>query len=255
MNPVAVMPVSTRVASAILSVMKKILVISAGLILMLIAGLFILAACGSNDEIDEPEYEQVIPPTDMPELEDAEYSVDLDPLRAAVAQNPDDRDARFTYMIALRRSGQTMDALEQARNLGEVSSDNDYISLAWLEFAQMVLDDIPADEADRAALVQEAIDGMWIALGYEPSSIPGHLALGRLALEAGDDDKALHHLSIALTVTEIGYELRMKMAELYIEREDFEHARAHLDAAESLADEADDRNALREIRRLKSQLG
>jgi tetratricopeptide (TPR) repeat protein len=234
--------------------MKRTLLISVGLILMLALGVIAIPACGGREESNEPEYEQVLPPTDMPEVEGGEYTVDLDALRAAVDENPDDRDARFAYMIALRRSGEIMDALDQARILGEVSADNDYISIARLEFAQMVLDDVPADYPDRAALVQEAIDGMWIGLGYEPASIPGHLALGRLALEAGDYDRALHHLSIALTVMEIGYELRMKMAEIYIEREDYEHARAHLDAAESLAEEADDRNALREIHRLQSQL-
>lgn len=236
--------------------MKKKTVTFLALVSLLIACIFAFSACGGREEEpEEVEYELVLPPTDMPEVEgDGEYSVDLEPLREAVEEDPLDKDARFTWMLALRRSGQTMDALEQARTLAEMDDENPYITVAWLNFAQMVLDEIPVDHSEKNRLVEEAMDGMWTALGYEPGSVPGHRALGRLALEAGDYDKALHHLSIALSVTEIGYELRMRMAEIYIEREDFEKAGAHLDAAESLAEEAEDSEALRKIRRMRSNI-
>jgi thioredoxin-like negative regulator of GroEL len=94
---------------------------------------------------------------------------------------------------------------------------------------------------------------MKIGLQKDPSSVPSHLALGRLALESGDDQTALHELSIAITATEIGYELRMRMAEIYISQNDKEKARAHLNVAKTLAQEANDRTALRRINALLRQ--
>jgi len=217
-----------------------------------------MPACdGGAQETDEPSYERVLPPmADLPPsvVEGERQAVDIEPFRAAVDENPDDPGARLIYLSELRRAGEPMEAIEQARIIAGIEGDVLYKSVAYQNIAEIVLDELPSDYPGREELVREAMDGLWIALGYEPESVPAHLALGRLALEAGDDDKALHHLSIALTVTEIGYELRMRMAEICIRRGDGEKARAHLEVARRLAEEAEDRRALRMIRRMLSGL-
>jgi Flp pilus assembly protein TadD len=91
---------------------------------------------------------------------------------------------------------------------------------------------------------------LWIGLGWEPESIPAHLALGRLALEAGDYDKALHHLSIAQSVMEIGYELRTSIAKIYIDRDEPDRARVQLGEALALAEKAEDTGAIQSINAL-----
>lgn len=208
-----------------------------------------LSCTGNQAGSPGPEYRQIVPevedenPTPPADL----VTVDIERVREQVAANPDDPDARFTYLVSLVGAGIYTEALDQARILGSMGGTNPYRSIAWLNFAQIILNDIAPDDPDRSELVQEAIDGLWIALGWEPESIPAHLALGRLALEAGDDDKALHHLSIVLSVTEIGYELRTEIAKIYKERNENDRARVQLEEALPLAEEAEDRDAVRTI--------
>ncbi len=227
-------------------------------IMAVLCMLFTSIGCDpGTDENGEPEYQLAVPPAEveMPdENADPPPPPDLTEFEAALEADPDDIHARFAYMTGLQRSGRINEGLEQARILLAVEGDDTYRSVASLNFARMVLEDVTEDDAGRTELITEAMDLMWIALGWEPESVPGHLAYGRLALEAGDDDKALHHLAIALSVTEIGYELRIKMAELYIERDDMDKANVHLEVAQELAEEADDNAALSVIHELNSEL-
>ncbi len=206
-------------------------------------------------ESGAPKFERVVPkaegvPSDTSGGSEQAPAVDLAPLKAAVDASPDDPTARFGYMVGLRRAGRFVDALDQARILAKMKGDNPFVSVAHLNFSEIVLDDLPQGTELQSGLVKEAMDGLWIALGWEPESVPAHLALGRLALLAKDDNKALHHLSIALTVTEIGYQLRTDMAEIYLKRGDKGKARAHLEVARDLAEKAKDAPALRRIRAL-----
>ncbi len=213
----------------------------------------------SNDTVDAdvPEFERIIPEPsgDDPPLDPNRAGPDLDTLRRDVDEHPDDPNVRYAFLVALGLAEMYAEALEQARILGAMDGDNPLKGIAYLNFADIVLNNIPLDAPDRADLVSEAMDGLWIALGWEPESIPAHNALGRLALEAGDNDKVVHHLSIVLTVTEIGYELRTSLAEIFIEREDIEKARAHLDEALLLAEQAEDEDAVRKINGLLRGLG
>jgi tetratricopeptide (TPR) repeat protein len=211
--------------------------------------LLFLPACKHPEE-NQPGSEQIIPPSqDVPEkpAENPSLLADIESLQTSVQAAPEDASVRFQYVTALNRGGRYEDALQQVRELVAISGDNPFLGVAYLNFAGIVLDKIPADAPDRPALVNEAVEGMKIAVQKDPSSVPSHLALGRLALESGDDDTALHELSIALAATEIGYELRIRMAEIYIARRDREKARSHLDVARTLAQEAGDRAALRRI--------
>jgi tetratricopeptide (TPR) repeat protein len=213
----------------------------------------------SNETVDAdvPEFERIIPEPggdDLP-LDPNRAGSDLDNLRRDVDEHPDDPNVRFAFLVALKLAEMYAEALEQARILGEMEGVNPLKGIAYLNFADIVLHNVPLDAPDRADLVSEAMDGLWIALGWEPESIPAHNALGRLALEAGDYDKAVHHLSIVLTVTEIGYELRTSLAEIFIEREDIDKARAHLVEALLLAEEAEDDDAVRKINGLLRGLG
>ncbi len=222
--------------------------------------IFILPICSCNQYdsgSDKPSYVLGGAESDEfpPEATSGESNApDMEMLENAYKSDPDDPGTVFMWMNALRRAGRINEALDQARILAELEENNPFKSVARLNFADMVLDDIPMDEPGRDELVVEAMDGLWIALGWEPESVPAHKALGRLALEAGDNDKALHHLAIALAVTEIGYELRADMAEIYIGKEDYEKARAHLEIARELADEADNTQAQRRIGTLMRKL-
>jgi len=218
----------------------------------------ILTSCGGNknssgesaSEINMGDAEEAPPE----ETSGGGHEVDLDILKKAVESEPDIPHARFVYMTGLERSGQYKEALEQCRILGDMDSDNPYKSVAYLNFGTIILDDVPKDDPDRAALVQEAIDYLWIGLGMEPESIPAHRVIGLLALESGDKDRALHHLAIALSSTEIGYEARISMAEIYIERGDNVKAREHLEVALELAVEAEDHSAETRIKGLLRQI-
>ncbi|MCX6646896.1 MAG: hypothetical protein NTY09_11185 [bacterium] len=226
------------------------------LIISSLVSLAVMLSCNNRPvESTEPEYQRVIPESaGQPTTAPPDLAA-LDSLKSQVETNPDDPDMRFAYLVSLVEAKMYTDALEQARTLGAMGGNNQYKGIAYLNFAQIVLDDIPQDDPNRSGLVREAMDGLWIALGWEPESIPSHLALGRLALEAGDDDKALHHLSIALAVTEIGYQLRTRIAEIYIRRNEPDRARVHLDKALTLAEEAEDTGAVRTINGMIRGLG
>jgi tetratricopeptide (TPR) repeat protein len=233
--------------------MRNLIVLS-----IIFASLLVLAGCPAKKaEEKENDYERVLPPTpDVTEESGFEErpQENIDDLRNAVEADPGDVFARFDLLNALERSDMTDEALGQARALGALEEGNPFRAVAYLKLARLVLDKMPADAPNRAELVQEAIDGLGTALVLEPSNIPAHEALGRLALEKGDNDSALNHLAIALSVTEIGYELRIRMAQIYIDQGDKEKARAHLEAAKPLAEEAQDNEAVREIERLMSQI-
>lgn len=210
-----------------------------------------LSCAGKVEEDTEPEYELIIPP--MTEEFDVDAAnadvvpVDLAPCEDAIATDPENPDLRFAYMVELRTAGMTVEAMEQAKILVEMEGENPYSSIAYLNYAEMVLDELPSDAPGRSEMMEEAMAGMWVALGWEPESVPAHLTLGRLALEAGDKEKALHHLSITLTAIEIGYELRIRMAEIYIVQGEIENAREHLEVARHLAEDAENNDAVRVI--------
>jgi tetratricopeptide (TPR) repeat protein len=226
------------------------------LLISSLVSLAVILSCSNKPvESTEPEYQRVVPETAGQPSTAPPDLAGLDSLKLQIEANPDDPDMRFLYLVSLVDAKMYTDALEQARTLGAMGGDNQYKGIAWMNFAQIVLDDIPQDDPNRSGLVRKAMDGLWIALGWEPESIPAHLALGRLALEAGDDDKALHHLSIALAVTEIGYQLRARIAEIYIRRNEPDRARVHLEKALTLANEAEDSDAVRTINGLIRGLG
>jgi tetratricopeptide (TPR) repeat protein len=228
------------------------------ILILLFLALLSTGCPGRGQQSQEPEYEKIIPPMDEGFNVESESAsvvpVDIAPYEQAVNADPENPDARFSYMVELRTAGMIKEALEQAKILADMEGENPYKSIAEINIAEMVLDDLPSDDPDRPALVQDAMDRLWIALGYEPESVPAHLMLGRLALEAGDNEKALHHLAIALTGTEIGYELRMKMAEIYISEGETDKAREHLEVAKGLAEEAGDNQAVSEINRMLGNL-
>ena len=222
------------------------------------------AAIGCNDKQEqtpEPEFERVIPPeADAPAggqgaSEFMEEPEDAPGFTEYVEETPDDIFIMFDRLNSLHREGRIEEALETARELGAVEENNPFRAVAYLKLARIILDDLPADSGNRAELVEEGIEGLLIAISLEPANIPAHEAFGKLSFEAGDNDTALHHLAIALTVKEIGYELRIRMAEVYIEREDFDKAQAHLEAAKPLAEEAEDNDAVRQINGLMSEIG
>jgi len=215
------------------------------------------AGCPREQSASKPLFQRVLPPSPDSSQTGEEAVVpeqDLIAMQSSVQADPENLFLRFDLLVALDHAGRYNEALDQARAIGAVQTDNPLLSVAYLNFATIVLDKIPADDPDRPALLTEAIEGMNKALQDDPGSVPGQIAMGRLALETGDNDSALHHLSIALAATEIGYKLRMKMAQIYIEKQDYAKARAHLDAAKVLAQEANDRAAVRQIGRLMGQL-
>jgi len=216
--------------------MKKI--VYAILVILLATAL----SCSGKEIVEETvEFERVIPAAEgVPEGDTAEglYTPDPAEYEAALQGNMEDMDLRFGYMIALRRSGRIDEALEQVRIVVNAEGDNQLRVPASLNFAEMVLDEMDTDDPDRDALLHEGIDMMYVALGYEMESVASHKMMGRLLLETGQEEAALHFLSIALTVTEIGYELRMRMAEIYEGMGEYDRAWLHLQAAMSIAEEA-----------------
>ncbi len=216
----------------------------------------IISGCKSDVRTETgPAFEKLAGEVeDLPE-ESESVPPDLAPLERAVLDDPDSPDARFIYMTGLQRSGDIPAALEQARALIAMEGNHPFKGVAYLNFAYMVLDDLVPDDPSRNELLREAYDGLWIALGIEPESIPAHTAFGRVAIELGEDDSAAHHLSIALSVTEIGYLLRLELGRIFIDKSDTEKARVHLETAYALASEADDRDAMRNIETLIGSIG
>jgi len=225
--------------------------------LLVCASGFVISCGGDENSTEEPVFELAVGEEEGTEADNsgtASYEVDLEIMKEAVDSEPGNPDANFIYMTGLLRAGEYFDTLEQCRILAELEGENPYLTVAYLNFGTVVLDHIPRDAPDREALLTEAIDYLWIGLGMEPESIPAHRLLGLLAMESGDHERALHHLAIALSATEIGYTARADMAAVYIEREDFKKAREHLDIAFGLATEADDRAAVGRIRNLQGKL-
>ena len=221
--------------------------------LFLLSVSIISARCGEG----KTPVQRVVPPAQVgPEslVESSSFMPDIDSLQASVQTEPENTLYRFQLLTALDRAGRYQEAIEEARQLGTMEKNNPYRSAALLNFASIVLDKLPQDAPDRPALLSEAKKGMEIALEEDPSSVPAHIVFGRVCLETGDHDLALHHLAIALAVTEIGYQLRIRMAEIYIQKGDLPKARAHLEKAKLLAQEAHDREALRKIASLLRRL-
>jgi len=226
---------------------------------LIIFAVFVSLACpGNNAGNNDDDYERIVPP--VPDEVD-ESAVEEEPewlleeLKRQVEEKENEPFVMFNYLNQLERANKIDEAMEFARELGKIEVANPFRAVTYLKFARMVLDKVPLDVSNREELVEEAIDGLNTALLLEPSNIPVHEAMGRLMLEKGEYDKALEHLSIALTVLEIGYNLRIEMAKIYIERNMPSKAKAHLEAAKPLAQEADDTDALREINALLSQVG
>lgn len=222
---------------------------------MILTGLLI-TGCG-GDKTDRAAEFSRLRPEDVESIEEGPVpeviAPDLDEMRENVENNPDNPTYRFEYMTALYGNGRVEEALEQAYALAEIKNENPFLGVAYLNIAEMVLD-LPRDTPEREEQIREAMDGLWVSLGMEPSSIPMHRLYGELALEVGGNEKAIHHLSIALTVVEIGYKLRTRLAGIYIERDETQKAAAHLDAAYDLAVEADDEQYVRRIHQLRESI-
>lgn len=182
--------------------------------------------------------------------EDTPILLDVESLQKSVAAEPENLMMRFNLLAALDREQRYEEALEEARHLASIEENNPYLNAASLNFASLVLDKLPHDRPDRASLLNEALAFTKTALEFDPGSVPLHLAFGRLGLEIGNENLGLHHLSIALAGSEIGYKLRIRMAEIYIQRNDFPKARAHLQEAKALAEAANDKKAVKKINAL-----
>ncbi|MFH1675631.1 MAG: hypothetical protein ABIC40_01315 [bacterium] len=213
-------------------------------------------ACHGEKKNPEPEIKRILPEdyetvqNTPPETPNAP---DIEAYKLSVETEPENVLYRFQYMTALDQVDKTAEAIDQAYKLAAIEKDNPFRGVAYLNIADWVLK-LPADAPDRDKKIKDAMDGLWIALGMDPSSIPAHLALGKLALEIGDNDKALHHLSIALSATEIGYPLRAGMAEIYIGKKEYDKAREHLEVAKKLAEKENDREYINKINDLMRKI-
>jgi tetratricopeptide (TPR) repeat protein len=210
--------------------------------------------CKPSSKSDIPKVDRMLPPAgNTSEVQPSGgYIPDLATFQSSVQASPDDVFLRFDYMSALKDAEKYDEALDQARTLGALEK-NPLRGPAYLNFAQIVLEKIPADDPRRPELIKEATTYIKIAVDEEPGSIPAHITLGKLALESGDPDTAIHNLSIALAAVEIGYELRMQLAEAYINKGEGAKARPILEMAKSLASDAKDKKAVRKINGLMSK--
>lgn len=215
----------------------------------------VVSGCGNGGNGDEPRVERVLPPAENTTDAPGEGTVqNLAELEAMLETNPGDISTRFNYLVALRREGRTSDAIEQAIMLGDIEDDNPYRAVALMNLGQMVLEELDPGSAERAELLQSAIDGINECLVLDPGNVQAHLILGELSVETGDTDTAMHHLAIVLAANEIGIDLRIWMAEKYIDMGDPEKARSHLKAARILAEQEDNRDARAKIDQLLSEL-
>lgn len=211
--------------------------------------------CNSGDNEKEPEVERVIPPPFENPIESGENpnpEIDLESLRAAAEKTPADVSAIFSYMVGLKSAGKIDDAIEQAKRLGAIEKENPYRAVAYLNLAEMILKKIESGAGNQDELIAEGIKGIEIAIEEEPSNVPARLAYGKLLRESGRVDEAIHQFSIVLAANEVGYEIRVWIAENYIEKGEKEKAKSHLEVALQLA-EKDGNTEL--VKKIKGLLG
>ncbi|MGQ9629711.1 MAG: TOTE conflict system archaeo-eukaryotic primase domain-containing protein [bacterium] len=111
---------------------------------------------------------------------------DIDELRRAVEENPDDFPLRMSLIHALANSGRNDEAKETVLRTLEIPA-SDPASLVQL-----------GELAEELGSIDSAISSYHKAISLDPASFEAHRNLGQLYLDRGDPGSAMHHLQQAI---------------------------------------------------------
>jgi len=200
---------------------------------------FAITGCNGGAEpsavITEPEITPDELPSDPAEIETQvykEHSYTIENLTAELEKEPDHPDLVFQLMVAEMESGDYWGALELLQTLDSLGDElwaSQGHMLAGKIIREKLLPDSP--EEIKPELLERAVRQFEISLELDPS--PSNLAaywyLGDLQHELGNIDEAKVNLAFYLAMQPYAYDVRLRLAEIYLEEGTLDRARVLLE--------------------------
>ena len=189
--------------------------------------------CGDNGKPESVTDETIVPDEPMPDPSEIdspiyrEHSFTVEDLTSELANDPNRPDLVLQLMLAKMDAGDYNGALELLEPLDDLGDK------LWSSQGHMVAGTIirekllpVADDEMRTELQQRAVRQFEISLEIDPS--PSNLAtywyLGDIQHQLGNIESAKENLSIYLTLQPYAYDIRLRLAEIYIEEGSLERA-------------------------------
>jgi hypothetical protein len=173
-----------------------------------------------------------------------ERDVSIKGLEERLKASPDRPDLMFELMSARAKAGDLEGALQMLEPIDE-NGDLLWRSQGHMFAGKLLYDELTPGvrgEMDKA-LAEKSVKQFEIAIQLDasPSNIAAYWYLGDLLYRTGDTQGAIDNLSIYLIVQPYSYDVRLKLAEIYLARGDKE--RAGILLAEMKSDPNADRRA------------
>ncbi len=206
----------------------------------------VVAGCGDGEqtavEIDQVASMENTAEFNSPIL--TERDVSIQALEERLKASPDRPDLMFELMNARAKTGDLEGALQMLEPIDE-NGDLLWRSQGHMFAGKLLYDELTPGaqgEMDKA-LAEKAVKQFEVAIQLDPSpsNIAAYWYLGDLLYRTGDTQGAIDNLSIYLIVQPYSYDVRLKLAEIYLTSGDKERAKFLLE--EMKADPNADRRA------------
>lgn len=201
--------------------------------------LFAVAGCNGGGEPSvvstEPEITPDEPPTDPDEIDTQvfkEHSYTVESLTAELKKDPDRPDLVYQLMSTKMELGDYQGALELLQTL-DALGDKLWGAQGHMLAGKIIREKLLPDSTEeiKPQLMERALRQFEISLELDPS--PSNLAaywyLGDLQYELGNIDEAKVNLAFYLAMQPYAYDVRLRLAEIYLEEGALERARVLLE--------------------------
>jgi len=198
-----------------------------------LALVFGFTGCGDNGKTGSVTDETIVPDEPMPNPSEidspifTEHSFTVEDLTSELQDDPNRPDLVFQLMLAKMDAGDYNDALELLEPLDDLD-DKLWSSQGHMVAGKIIWEKLLPGAGDemRAEFQQRAVRQFEISLEIDPS--PSNLAtywyLGDIQHQLGNIEGAKENLSIYLTLQPYAYDIRLRLAEIYIEEGSLERA-------------------------------
>ena len=198
----------------------------------------VFTGCGDKGRAESVTDETIVPDEPMPDPSEidspvySEHSFTVEDLTSELQDDPNRPDLLFQLLLAKMDMGDYNGALELLEPLDELG-DKLWSSQGHMIAGKIIREKLlpVADDEMRVELQQRAVRQFEISLEIDPS--PSNLAtywyLGDIQHQLGDIEGAKENLSIYLLLQPYSYDIRLKLAEIYLEEGSLERAVILLD--------------------------
>lgn len=198
-----------------------------------LAFVFGFTGCGDSGKPESVTDETIVPDEPMPDPSEIdspiykEHSFTVEDLTSELQEDPNRPDLVLQLMLAKMDAGDYNGALELLEPLDDLG-DKLWSSQGHMVAGKIIREKLlpVASEEMRAELQQRAVRQFEISLEIDPS--PSNLAtywyLGDIQHQLGNIEGAKENLSIYLTLQPYAYDIRLRLAEIYLEEGSLERA-------------------------------